>query len=54
MAAFPRARVTRMAGAVIDYLDGLRRERLLEGGANLAGGGGMRMRVLAGKKGRVS
>lgn len=40
--ALPGARVTRMAGAVIDHLDGLRRERLLEGGANLAGGGGMR------------
>ena len=54
MAAFPGARVTRMAGAVIDYLDGLRCERLLEGSANLAGSGGMRMRFLAGKKGRVS
>ncbi len=50
MAAFPGARVTSMAGAVIDYLDGLRRERLLEGGANLAGGGGVRRRFLAGSK----
>jgi hypothetical protein len=48
MAAFPGAGVTRMAGAVVDHLDGLRRERLLEGGANLAGGGGVRMAVLAG------
>jgi hypothetical protein len=47
MAAFPGARVARVMGAVIDHLDGLRRERLLEGGANLAGGGGARMRVLA-------
>ncbi len=48
MAAFPGARVTRMTGAVIDHLDGLRRERPLERGANLAGGGGVRMSVLAG------
>jgi hypothetical protein len=39
-----------MAGAVIDYLDGLRRERLLEGGANLAGGGGMRKGFLGRSK----
>jgi hypothetical protein len=48
MAAFPGAGVARVAGAVVDHLDGLRRERLLEGGANLAGGGGVRMAVLAG------
>ena len=54
MAAFARPRVTGMAGAVIDHLDGLRRERLLEDGANLAGGGGARMSVLGCQKGRVS
>jgi hypothetical protein len=48
MAAFPRARVTRVQGAVIDHFDGERRERLLEGGADLAGGGGTRIRFLAG------
>ncbi len=48
MAAFPGARMAGVAGAVIDHLDGLGRERLLEGGANLAGGGGARMSVLAG------
>ncbi len=37
MAALPGARVARMMGAVIDHLDGNRRKRLLEGGANLAG-----------------
>jgi tRNA threonylcarbamoyl adenosine modification protein (Sua5/YciO/YrdC/YwlC family) len=42
MPAFPRTRVARMPGAVVDHLDGLGRKRLLEGGANLAGGGGVR------------
>src|SRR5215469_7443791 len=45
MAPLPRTRVTRMLGAVIDHLHGQRRERLLEGGAYLADGGGARMRV---------
>ena len=53
MASLPCARVTRMAGAVVDHLDGQRRERLLEGSANLAGGGCARKRLLA-LKGRVS
>jgi hypothetical protein len=48
MAAFPGPRVTCVQGAVIDHFDGERRERLLEGGANLAGGGGARMGFLAG------
>ncbi len=39
MTAFPGARMTRMARAVIDHLDGQRHERLLEGGTNLAGSG---------------
>jgi len=46
--------MTCMAGAVINHLDGQRRERLLEGGANLAGGGFARTDFLAGSKGRVS
>jgi len=50
----PSARMTCMAGAVINHLDGQRRERLLEGGANLAGGGFARTDFLAGSKGRVS
>ena len=44
MTAFPRARVTRMARAVIDHVDRQRRERLLEGGAKLAGRGFARKR----------
>ena len=54
MPTLPRTRVTGVQGAVIDHFYGERGERLLEGGANLAGGGGMRMRFLAGQKGRVS
>jgi hypothetical protein len=45
MAALPGTRVARMMGAVIDYLDGNGRERLLEGGANLAGAGGVRRSI---------
>lgn len=48
MTALPGARVTRVVSAVIDDLDRHRRERLLEDGANLAGGGGARMSFLAG------
>jgi hypothetical protein len=40
--------MTRMAGAVIDHVEGQRRERLLEGGANLAGGGFARNDILGG------
>lgn len=43
MTAFARASVTGMPGAVVDHLDGLRRERLLEGGADLVGRGPARM-----------
>ncbi len=50
--AFPRPGVARVAGAVVDHLDGQRRERLLEGGTYLAGGGRARKRLLA-PKGRV-
>jgi hypothetical protein len=50
MAALPRARVTRMAGAVIDHLDGQWRERLLEGSANLADGRCTRNSFLDGSK----
>ena len=53
MPTLPRARVTRVQGAVIDHFYGEGRERLLEGSADLAGGGGGRMRFLAGQKGRV-
>lgn len=54
MPALTRAGVTGMVGAVIDHLDGQRRERLLEGSTKLAGGGCARMRILGGQKGRVS
>jgi hypothetical protein len=54
MATFPRTRVSRMAGAVIDDVEGQRRECLLEGGANLAGGGCARNGFLVLPKGRVS
>ena len=54
VAALPRTRMTRMVGAVIDHLDGLRRERLLESGTDLADGGFTRTGYLAGSKGRVS
>jgi hypothetical protein len=48
MPTLPRARMTGVQSAVIEHLDREGRERLLEGGANLAGGGGMRRRFLAG------
>ena len=48
------ARVTGVQGAVIDHFEGERREGLLEGGAKLADGGGVRMGFLAAQKGRVS
>ena len=54
MPTLTRARVTCVPGTVIDHFDGKRRERLLEGGANLAGGGCARTGFLAGQKGRVS
>lgn len=45
MTAFPGARVARMAGTVIDHLDGYWRERLFQGGADLSGGGFARERL---------
>ena len=54
MATFPRPRMSGMAGAVIDHVEGQRRECLLEGGADLAGGGGARNGFLVALKGRVS
>lgn len=54
MPTLARARVTRMQRAVIDHFYGDGRERSLEGGANLAGAGGLRKRFRAGQKGRVS
>ena len=54
MPTLPSARMTRVQGAVIDHFYGEGRERLLEGRPDLAGGGGARMRFLAGQKGRVS
>lgn len=44
MPTLPRAGVTGVQGAVIDHLYREGRERLLEGGADLAGGGGVRRR----------
>jgi hypothetical protein len=44
--------MARVAGAVVEHLEGKGRERLLEGGADLAGGGCARKRLLA-LKGRV-
>ena len=54
MATFPRAGMSGMAGAVIHDIDGQGRECLLEGGANLAGGGCARNGFLVAPKGRVS
>jgi len=51
MAAFAGACMARMAGAVIDHLDGYRRERLFQGGADLSGGGFARERL---RRGRLS
>ena len=45
MATFPGARVARVAGAVIDHLDGKWRERLFQGGADLSCGGFARARL---------
>ncbi len=50
MTTLARTRVTRMLRAVIEHLDGQGRERLLEGGADLAGGGVGRKTFLAGQK----
>ena len=54
VATFPRTRVSGMAGAVIEHVEGQRRECLLEGGANLAGGRCARNGFLVAPKGRVS
>ena len=45
MAAFTGACMARVAGAVIDHLDGKWRERLFQGGADLSCGGFARARL---------